>query len=306
MIFRTLTFLICLTANVLIAQNKIPLPEHPRPDFFRANWQNLNGKWDFAFDSLNVGIREKWFDNPEQQIYGSIQVPFSWAAPLSGQKDLADIGWYHRKIKVPIEWSQKRTYVVIGASDWETSVYLDGKLLGKHQGGYTPFSFDLTPFLRYDTEQSLVVRVDDKRRDFTLYGKQGYGNARGIWQTIYLESRGTDFVESFQITPDIDHESVHIKAIFPEPTSQTQTLKTHIETKEGITFHKEVPRGSKEIEFTIPFAKARLWTLEDPYLYNYQVQFGDGDQADKFSGYFGMRKISTEFLPNSDIQKQIA
>lgn len=300
MIFRTLTFLICLTANVLLAQNNIPLPEHPRPDFLRSNWQNLNGRWDFAFDSLDVGIREKWFSKPEQ-IYQSIQVPFSWAAPLSGQKDLADIAWYHKKIKVPLSWSQKRTFIVIGASDWETSVYLDGKLLGKHQGGYTPFSFDLTPYLKYDTEQSIVVRVDDKRRDFTLYGKQGYGNARGMWQTVYLESRGQDYVESYQITPDIDKQAIHVKALFPQATSKALTLKTHIQTKEGITFHKEVPAGSKEVSFTIPVPKPHLWTLEDPFLYNYQVVLGDGDIADSFTGYFGMRKISAEFLPNSDI-----
>ena len=78
----------------------------------------------------------------------------------------------------------KKIFVTIGASDWKTTVWLDGKELGSHQGGYTPFSFELTNF-KYGIEQNLVVRVDDKRRDFTLYGKQGYGDARGIWQTIY-------------------------------------------------------------------------------------------------------------------------
>jgi len=297
--FKTYLFSLLFTSYFLQAQ--MPLPEHPRPDFYRENWKNLNGQWDFAFDSLDIGQKQKWFANPANIQKGIINVPFSWASVLSGQKDLADIGWYHKKIKVPKAWSQKRTFVVIGASDWETHVYLDGKLLGSHQGGYTPFSFDLTPYLQYDKEQSLVIRVDDKRRDFTLYGKQGYGNARGLWQTIYLESRGVDYVEAFEISPDIDKNLIQVKAIFPQATSKALTLKTHIQTKEGITFQKEVPAGSKEINFSIAIPKPRLWTLEDPYLYDYQVQLGDAEQMDQFSGYFGMRKITADFLPNSDI-----
>ncbi len=293
-----IVFIFCST--LLFGQKNIPLPEHPRPDFYRSSWKNLNGTWDFAFDSLNVGQKQKWFEDVNQ-IHGTIQVPFSWASSLSGQKDLADIAWYHKKIKVSRTWSQKRTFIVIGASDWETKVYFDGKLVGTHQGGYTPFSFDLTPYIKYDTEQSLVIRVDDKRRDFTLFGKQGYGNARGIWQTVYLESRGQDYLEAFEIRPDIDKESIHVKAIFPNQTNKSLTIKTHIKTKEGITFHQEVPRGTKEIEFTIPIPKPHLWNLEDPYLYDYQVNCGDGEVADTFTGYFGMRKISADFLPNSEI-----
>ena len=108
-------------------------------------------------------------------------------------------GWHQREIKVNPEWKNKRTFLTIGASDWETTVWLDGNLLGKHQGGYTPFSFELTPYLNYGERQKLVVRADDKRRDFTLYGKQGYGNARGLWQTVYLEARGKDISMRFTL-----------------------------------------------------------------------------------------------------------
>src|SRR5690606_27636951 len=109
-----------------------------------------------------------------------------WGSALSGVKNEADYGWYKKTINVPGSWEKFRTFITIGASDWETTVWLDGVLLGSHKGGYTPFSFELTPHLKYDSPQQLVVRVDDKRREFTLYGKQGYGNARGIWQTPYL------------------------------------------------------------------------------------------------------------------------
>jgi hypothetical protein len=102
--------------------------------------------------------------------------------------------------------------VTIGASDWETTVWFDGNLLGKHQGGYTPFSFDITPFVKHGSAQKLVIKVDDKRREFTLYGKQGYGNARGIWQTIYLEARGNSFLDYVHFTPDIDQNKVKVSA----------------------------------------------------------------------------------------------
>ena len=174
---------ICYLLVTHLIGQAIPLPEHPRPDFERKEWANLNGEWNFAFDSLNVGVQENW-EKDSARFNQKITVPFPWGSALSGVTDDADIAWYHRTISVKDTWKNKRTFLTIGASDWETTVWLDGQLIGKHQGGYVPFSFDLTTFIQYNQVQNLVIRVDDARRDFTLYGKQGYGNARGIWQTI--------------------------------------------------------------------------------------------------------------------------
>ena len=74
-------------------------------------------------------------------------------------------------------WQGKRVFLIIGASDWETTVWLDGVRIGMHRGGYVPIEMDLSPHIRFGTEQRLVIRADDIRREFTLYGKQGYGNA---------------------------------------------------------------------------------------------------------------------------------
>lgn len=116
---------------------------------------------------------------PSRNLYGLHPGAFSLGRPLSGVKDEADIAWYGKTVTVPDAWKDKRTFLTIGASDWLTTVWIDGRLLGSHQGGYTPFSFELTPYLTYGKSQQIVIRVDDKRRSFTLYGKQGYGNARG-------------------------------------------------------------------------------------------------------------------------------
>ena len=172
-----------------VAQS-IPLPEHPRPDFERPRWMNLNGSWDFAFDSLDMGISEQWFADTAS-FPETVTVPFPWGAPLSRVEDRADVAWYRRAITVDSSWSRQRTFLVIGASDWQTDVWLDGHHLGTHRGGYVPFEFELTDHLTYGKPQPLVIRVDDRRRPFTLYGKQSYGDARGIWQTVYLEARGS-------------------------------------------------------------------------------------------------------------------
>ena len=161
-----LSLLILLLTVSVLGQN-IPLAEHPRPDFQRNEWQNLNGYWEFGFDSLNLGITGEWFDG-ERSFDKKILVPFPWGSNLSEVKDEADIAWYKRGIKVNKLWKGKRTFLTIGASDWETTVWLDGVLIGSHQGGYIPFSFEITDHIQYGQLQNLVIRVDDTRRDFAL------------------------------------------------------------------------------------------------------------------------------------------
>jgi hypothetical protein len=152
-------------------------------------------------------------------------VPFPWGSPLSGVKDEAEIAWYARTVRTPAAWKGQRVFLVIGAADWRTTVWLDGHELGSHEGGYTPFEFDLTPHVRFGEDQRLVIRVDDVARDFKLEGKQGYGNARGIWQTPYLEARGTTPLDVVHFSPDIERGEVHVDARLlapaPGPTSRS-------------------------------------------------------------------------------------
>ncbi len=279
----------------LLAQS-IPLPEHPNPIKLRDDWQNLNGKWDFAFDAENVGIKEKWASG-EKDFDQKIEVPFPWGSALSQVKDDADIGWYKREVNVLSEWNQKRTFLIIGASDWETHVWLDGVLLGNHQGGYVPFEFELTEHLKYGEKQTLVIRADDARRAFTLYGKQGYGNARGIWQTVYLEARGADYIAELQVSPDIDSQRIDVKAFLPEIASEDKTVSISIkgapfQISSKINFKK----GQREARTRIDIPNQRLWTLDDPYLYDIEATLED----DILKSYFGMRKISVMNLPGTD------
>ena len=122
----------------------IPLPEHPRPDLERAEWLNLNGEWAFRFDKDGAGERERWFEAPAEAFPLRIQVPFPWGSKLSGVADEADVAWYARTVRVPQGWQGKRVFLVVGASDWKTSGWLDGEPIGEYQGGYTPFELELT------------------------------------------------------------------------------------------------------------------------------------------------------------------
>ena len=293
--------IIILGISFVTAQ--IPLPEHPRPDFKRPQWINLNGAWEFNFDSNDIGISNKWF-NSKTNFEKKINVPFPWGSKLSNLNDEADIGWYKKNITVPEDWKSKKTYLTIGASDWETSIWLDGQFIGSHQGGYVPFSFDLTPFLKYGKAQNLVIRVDDDagdprrfKRGYALYGKQGYGNARGIWQTVYLEARGNNFIDAVHFTPDIDNKKVNIKAYLDKYANKELSLNIKIKTENGfIEKNTSIKEGQLRRSFDIDIPEMRLWTLDDPYLYEVEVKL----ENDIVESYFGMRKISTVNLPGTE------
>jgi hypothetical protein len=293
---RSVAIVAFLCSVCFLSAQSIPLPEHPRPDFERADWINLNGSWAFEFDKNDQGLTQKWM-NGSRRFSKTIQVPFPWGAPLSGVSDEADIAWYQREIKVPAGWKGKRTFLTIGASDWETTVYLDGKELGKHQGGYTPFSVELTPHLKYDSPQRLSIRVDDKRRQFTLYGKQGYGNARGIWQTIYLEARGSQYLDALHFSPDIDQNKVKVTAYLPAAASGNLQLELKVA---GKTLSQSIPAGQSNHSFELSLENPHLWTLDDPYLYEVEAKLSDSKgAADVLKSYFGMRKISVVDLPGT-------
>ena len=282
----------------------IPLPEHPRPDFMRAEWRTLNGRWQFAFDRADAGVRDGWYrPNGPMPAAHRVLVPFSWAAPASGVgSDSADIGWYARGVTVPEAWRGRRVFLVVGASDWRTSAWLDGDSLGTHDGGYTPFSMELTARARPGTAQRLVLRVDDTPHPFRLDGKQGYGNVRGPWQTVYVEARGDAPLEWVHFTPDVPDGRVTVEARLLEPAPRALTFALAFRDTSVHTVSHGIARGATTVRFDVPVPRARLWSPEDPYLYEATATLGaPGMHADRVETYFGMRTISVVNLPGTDI-----
>jgi hypothetical protein len=283
------------------ALQTIPLKEHPRPDFQRDQWLNLNGLWDFRFDPQNAGENEKWYDKADS-FDRKILVPFPWGSKLSGVSNDAEIGWYSRKIEVPSDWNGKKVFIVFGASDWITTAWLDGKKLGTFQGGYTPFEYEITPYIKKGGIQQLVVRVDDSPFPYKLEGKQGYGQAKGIWQTVYLDARGQSYIKSIKFTPDIDNRKVIVKINTSQQSSGNTSVKIRFlngsQTNPEII--SKIQKGSSEIRLEVPVEKMQLWELNNPFLYEVMASVLESDtELDCIRSYFGMRKISVVNLPGT-------
>ena len=273
---------------------EIPLPEHPRPDFERTEWINLNGYWDFTFDEAiaQQGIETCTSSGFDRRIL----VPFPWSSKLSEVSDDGDIAWYARKVTVPKSWEGKRVFVVVGASDWQTDAWFDGKALGSHEGGYTPFEFELTDGVEFGKEQLLAFRVDDVSNDAHPYGKQGYGNARGIWQTVYLEARGENHIKSIHFTPDIDNSKVNVNIKLAAKASPDEQIQIKFADPAQTIYVTQV-MGDSSV-FDLDIKDQHLWDLDDPYLYEVTATlFKDAKPEDEVHTYFGQRKISTMPLP---------
>jgi hypothetical protein len=290
-------------ASPAAAERPLPLPEHPRPDFERADWVNLNGEWSFRFDREGVGERERWFDAAPSGFPLRIVVPYPWGSKLSGVPDEAEIAWYARTVRVPEGWTGRRVFLVVGASDWRTDAWLDGSPLGGHQGGYTPFELELTGAMRPGTDQRLVLRVDDAARPFKLEGKQGYGNARGIWQTVYLEARPAVHVGAVEIHPSLLRKRVEVKVVLSDPAPSGASVGVRIATggpsdpsfAEG---RLSLAAGEREARLAVPLGETvRPWSLEHPHLYDATVTLAAAGGEDRVKTYFGLRDIGTGPLP---------
>ena len=166
------------------------LPEYPRPQMVRGSWQNLNGLWDYAITATNAPVPTQWA--------GKILVPFPIQSALSGVMTNVTENqrlWYARKFTIPRGWQTKRVLLNFGAVDWDTTVWVNGKEVGKHQGGYDGFSFDITDALHAKSENEIVVSVWDptdagpqpRGKQVRKPGGIWYTPTSGIWQTVWLE-----------------------------------------------------------------------------------------------------------------------
>ncbi|MDX1285792.1 MAG: hypothetical protein R3182_12300, partial [Draconibacterium sp.] len=257
----------------------IPLPEHPRPNFERSVWQNLNGTWQFKPDSANVGLDENW--QSEAEFFDqNILVPFSWASPTSGiTLPNVHVGWYSRSFTIENHklWEGKDAYLNFMASDFNTSVWLNGKKVGDHSGGYTPFDFNISDQLQ-DGENQLVVRVEDEELRNRPSGKQYYGNAKGIWQTMYLEARSKNHITGIFFTPDIDKKEVGVRL---DLASETKSETEFILYGSDIDFKSTIPVGKNEVEFDVSIPNMKLWDLDNPYLYEVNAALNGEEIVDE-------------------------
>lgn len=281
--------------------SSIPRPEHPRPQFVRSSWVNLNGTWTYTFDFGKSG-RERDFAS-SQGFEGKITVPFCPESPLSGvnHKDFIPAMWYQRSITIPEDWKGKKVILHFGAVDFETEVFIDGKSAGKHYGGTSSFEFDITPFVSGGGTHSVVVSVlDDNRSDLQPSGKQckahksrgvHYTRTTGIWQTVWIEAVSEYGLKSFHIIPDFDLKRFSVQteffAVRPDLTFRATLMDG---TKRVSTVEAAVSNGAVCL---LPVKKPKTWSPENPFLYDLVLEVVDksGRVLDRVESYAGMRKI---------------
>lgn len=268
------------------------LPEYPRPQMVRNKWLNLNGLWQYQpGTSENESL-------PEGNLASHILVPFPVESALSGVMEHHERLWYKRNFSIPKDWNGERILIHFGAVDFESEVFINGKSVGIHKGGYDPFSYDITEYLKRNDLQQIAVRVyDPTDKGGFPRGKQSlnphgimYTPTTGIWQTVWLEPVPKMFISNIKMIPDIDKSVLKLTV----NTNNSEDANVVLKIKDG----KKViatKTGNANSEIIIHIPHEKLWSPEHPFLYQLSISLKNENKTlDDVSSYFGMRKISIE------------
>lgn len=290
----------------------IPRGEYPRPQFVRDRWLCLNGQWQFEIDPGDSGIDRGVKD---RELAARITVPFCPESQLSGvgNLDFLNAVWYRRTVKVPAEWGTSRVLLHFQAVDYDATVWVNGIEVGRHRGGWTPFTCDLSGIARAGDEFTLVVRARDlKSMPGRPSGKQSnhqyhnagchYPRTTGIWQTVWMEPVAAGvYLQRPRITPDVAGSRFLVALPILAQGARRQGLRVAATLKAG---GKKVASaaGPADVDMTptleleIADADRRLWSIDDPFLYDLELQLLDdaGKVIDSARSYAGLRSVCVD------------
>ncbi len=280
--------------------NNIPRCEHPRPDRKREAWLNLNGTWDFEIDNAKVGVAKKFFER--DSLDAKITVPFSPESVLSGigNTDYMYSVWYRRDITVPADWAGKNVILHIDACDFKTTVYVNGKQVGVHTGGYISFAFDITKYLSADNNYITIHAEDNIGCGKQFSGKQSinfasagchYTRTTGIWQTVWLEAVEKAHVKAYKVYANVENCSVALDV----PVSDAAvggTLKVAASYEGKPMGEANVTVVGNSAYVNIPLAEKHLWEVGCGRLYDLRFELTKDGKVDVLDGYFGLREVA--------------
>lgn len=268
------------------------LPEYPRPQLVRQKWLNLNGIWNYLARTGPALPASP----PEPTAYPEqILVPYPAESALSGIQRHNDEMWYRKSVRVPSNWEGRRVLLHFGAVDQIATVWVNNKQVGRHEGGYTEFTVDITDALRGVGSQEIAVRVEDRTdaNPFAL-GKQRnrpggifYSGASGIWQTVWMEPVAAAHVDRLDITPDLGGLTLTAR------TSGTKDERALVFISEPGGRVVATASGNAGQPIRLPVANPRLWSPADPYLYDLHVALvqPSGTVVDAVKSYAGLRTV---------------
>ena len=262
--------------------------EYPRPLLQRENWTNLNGLWSYALAAKDADKPGDWA--------GEILVPFAPESALSGVGKLVGPDqtlWYKRSITAK-KTAGKRVILHFEAVDYEATVWVNGKELGKHTGAHTPFSFDITDALK-DGGNELLVRVTDATSGYQLVGKQHlkphgiwYTRVSGIWQSVWMEEVNGRSIDDLDFAADIKTGTISIKAKLSGTAVAGEKLRVTA-TFKGAAAGSGEGAGTVSIKVNDP----QLWSPGSPDLYDLKVELldGAGKVIDTVKSYTALREL---------------
>ena len=284
---------------------RVPRPEYPRPQFVRADWLCLNGEWEFEIDSAR---HREPADFGTRALDSTITVPFAPESALSGIgiQDFLEVVWYRRSVDIPAAWEGKRILLHFQACDYDTTVWVDGREVGRHRGGFTPFEFDITEALAGGGPAVILVRAEDRHGVPQPRGKQSerfenyeayYTRTTGIWQTVWLEPVNETRLVRPRITPNVHEGTFRVEASVVGPTDGVELEVVLTDGGEEVV-RRTIRPGSgavADITLKVPADRRRLWSPASPHLYDIDLVVRRGGRVvDRAASYAGLRSIEID------------